>query len=138
MTDAPEPIVRMPLRVRFHECDPQGVVFNAHYLAYADMASFEYLKALFGSHAKLTERGIDLVVAESNVRYLAACHFDDELIVAAFTQRIGNTSLTLRFEIRRGTEPVTEVTNRYAWVDTRTLRPTPPPDDVRESLTRGR
>ncbi|RCW46953.1 acyl-CoA thioester hydrolase [Halopolyspora algeriensis] len=142
MTDSPEPVAspepaaRMPLRVRYHECDPQGVVFNAHYLAYADMASFEYLKALFGSHTELVERGVDLVVAESNVRYLAACRFDDELAVAVFTQRIGTTSLVLRFEIRRGAELVTEITNRYAWVDTQTLRPAPPPDDVRETLTR--
>lgn len=136
MTNALDPIARMPLRVRYHECDPQGVVFNAHYLAYADMASFECLKALFGSHAKLVERGVDLVVAESNVRYLAACRFDDELVVAAFTERVGNTSLVLRYEFRRGAELVAEVANRYVWVSTQTLRPAPPPDDVREAFAR--
>ena len=25
------------MRVRYHECDPQGVVFNANYLAYFDL-----------------------------------------------------------------------------------------------------
>ena len=44
------PIVAMPLRVRYHECDQQGVVFNAHYLAYADMASLECSSVLFGSY----------------------------------------------------------------------------------------
>jgi acyl-CoA thioester hydrolase, YbgC/YbaW family len=136
MANVPEPILRMPLRVRYHECDPQGVVFNAHYLAYADMASFECLKTLFGSHASFVERGIDLVVAESNVRYRAACHFDDELVVGTFTQQVGNTSLVLRFEITRGTEPVAEVTNRYVWVSTNALRPVRPPDEVREAFGR--
>src|SRR5574340_1087307 len=90
----PAPIVRMPLRGRYHECDPQGVVFNGDYLAYADMASFECLTALFGSHS----------------------------------------ALTLRFDIRRAGELVTEVVNRYVWVDTETLRPVSPPEDVREAF----
>lgn len=134
MATAAEPIVRMPLRVRYQECDPQGVVFNAHYLAYADMASFECLKALFGSYARLTECGVDLVVAESNVRYLAACGFDDALVVAANTERVGTTSLVLRFDIYRGDELAAQVTNRYVWVGTETMRPVAPPDDLREAF----
>ena len=43
--------------------DGQGIVFNAHYLAYVDMCSFEAEKALFGSHAKFLAHGIDVVVA---------------------------------------------------------------------------
>jgi len=29
------------LRVRWSECDPQGIVFNAHYLAFFDLALTE-------------------------------------------------------------------------------------------------
>lgn len=124
----------MPLKVRFHECDPQGVVFNAHYLAYADMASFECLNVLFGSLAELHRMGVDMVVAESNVRYLAACRFDDELMVDSYVDRIGNTSLVLRFDIRRADQPVAEVVNRYVWVDSQSLRPARPPEAVRDAF----
>ena len=136
MTKEAEPVVRMPLRVRYHECDPQGIVFNAHYLAYADMASFECLKALFGTPTYPGERGIDLVVAQSAVRYLAACRFDDELAVEVFVDRVGTTSLVLSFPMRRGQDPVAEVTNRYVWIDTQTLRPAPPPPDIRDAFAR--
>ena len=37
-----------PLRVRYAECDPQGVVFNGHYLAYFDIALTELWRAAFG------------------------------------------------------------------------------------------
>lgn len=124
----------MPLKVRFHECDPQGVVFNAHYLAYADMASFECLNALFGSIAEVHRMGVDLVVAESNVRYLAACRFQDELLVDSFVGQIGTTSLVLRFDMYRAGEPVAAVVNRYVWVDPTSLRPTQPPDAVRNAF----
>lgn len=134
MTDVAEPIVRMPVRVRFHECDPQGVVFNAHYLAYADMASFETLKKLFGSHAYLVEQGVDLVVAESNVRYHGACRFDEDLSVETHVERVGNTSLVLRFDIRRSDNLVTQVINRYVWVDSQSLQPIRPPRAVAEAF----
>jgi acyl-CoA thioester hydrolase len=136
VSDAGTSIAEMTLRVRYHECDAQGVVFNAHYLAYADMASLECMKVLFGSHASLIERGVDVVVAESNVRYLAPARFDDDLTVDVFTERVGTTSLILRFEMRCRGAVVNEVTNRYVWVDTQSLRPTAPPDDVRESFAR--
>ena len=32
---------RHPIRVRYNECDPQGHVFNANYLAYFDIAMTE-------------------------------------------------------------------------------------------------
>lgn len=133
-TAAGQPVHEMPLRVRYHECDQQGVVFNAHYLTYADMASFECVKALFGSYTELTARGVDLVVAESNVRYLAPCRFDEDLTVAVHTERVGTTSLVLRFAVRRGEQPVAEVTNRYVWVGTETMRPTAPPAEVQSAF----
>ncbi|QGK69139.1 YbgC/FadM family acyl-CoA thioesterase [Allosaccharopolyspora coralli] len=134
MAERNGPIVRMPLRVRYHECDQQGIVFHAHYLAYADMASFEVFKALFGSHAVLLERGVDVVVAESTVRYLAPCRFDDDLSVEPHVERLGTTSLALRYEIRRDGTLAAEVTNRYVWVDPEALRPTAPPGDVRDAF----
>ena len=35
-----------PLRVRWNEVDAQGIVFNAQYLAYLDVASTGYWRAL--------------------------------------------------------------------------------------------
>jgi acyl-CoA thioester hydrolase len=34
-----------PLRVRWAEVDPQSIVFNGHYLTYADVAITEYFRA---------------------------------------------------------------------------------------------
>ncbi|WP_216217383.1 acyl-CoA thioesterase [Amycolatopsis aidingensis] len=124
----------MPLRVRYHECDPQGIVFNANYLSYLDMASLEFCKAAFGSYAALTAAGVDMVVAESNLRYRAASRFDEELVVAVRVEHIGNTSFTLGFEIHRGEALVLTASNRYVWVSTTGLEPTRPPAAIRDRL----
>jgi acyl-CoA thioester hydrolase len=128
-----EPIVRMPLRVRYQECDAQGIVFNAHYLAYVDMASFEVEKALFGSHAGFLAHSVDMVVAEANVRYFAPCRFEDNLVVSASVGRLGTTSLVLDFEIHRGETKVASAKLRYVFIDPETFGKTAPPQQVREA-----
>ncbi|OXM43616.1 4-hydroxybenzoyl-CoA thioesterase [Amycolatopsis thailandensis] len=132
MTEPRKPIVEMPLRVRYHECDGQGIVFNANYLAYVDMAMFEVEKTLFGSHEEALARGVDVVVAESNLRYRAPCRYDDELVVAVFLNHLGTTSLIIDFEITRGGNLCTEVNTRYVFVDPATLKKAAPPAAVRE------
>ncbi|MFI9453664.1 acyl-CoA thioesterase [Amycolatopsis sp. NPDC052450] len=132
MTEPRKPIVEMPLRVRYHECDGQGIVFNANYLAYVDMAMFEVEKALFGSHEAALDRGVDVVVAESNLRYRAPCRYDDELVVAVYLNHLGTTSLIIDFEITRGGDLCTEVKTRYVFVDPKTLKKAAPPASVRE------
>ncbi|MBK1782908.1 acyl-CoA thioesterase [Prauserella cavernicola] len=129
-----DPVVRMPLRVRYHECDQQGIVFNANYLAYADMAAFEFYKVVFGSTSYITDRGVDLVVAETNLVYRRSARFEDELVVGLSIERIGTTSLLIGIRIHRDDELVLEGVNRYVWVDVAYHRPTPPPGDVRSLL----
>ena len=41
------------LRVRFNECDPQGVVFYANYLMYVDVAMTEFWRAAVGGYAAM-------------------------------------------------------------------------------------
>ncbi|HET6285174.1 MAG TPA: thioesterase family protein [Amycolatopsis sp.] len=132
MPEPRKPIVEMPLRVRYHECDAQGIVFNANYLAYIDMAMFEVERVLFGGHQAALDHGVDVVVAESNLRYHAPCRYDDELVVAVYLDHLGTTSLIIDFEITRGGDLCTEVKTRYVFVDPKTLKKAAPPASVRE------
>ena len=50
----PEPF-RHRMRVRFNECDPQGVVFYANYLVYFDVAMTELWREAFGGYAAMID-----------------------------------------------------------------------------------
>src|SRR3712207_5674038 len=77
------------LRVRYSECDPQGVVFNANYLTYFDIALTELWREAIGPYAQMTEGGVDMVVAEARARYLAPARFDELLGIAVTPTRLG-------------------------------------------------
>lgn len=88
-------------RVRYAECDPQGVVFNGHYLAYFDLGITELWRAVLGGYGVMLERGADLVVVEATVRYRQPARFDDEVDLDTGVARLGTTSLQLGNRLTR-------------------------------------
>jgi acyl-CoA thioester hydrolase len=123
------------LRVRWAECDPQGVVFNGHYLAYADINITELWRAAFGSYGTMLERGVDIVVGEARLRFLAAARFDDLLTLEVAVTHLGTTSIQTRHRILRGVELLVEIDMRHVMVDPETLTKTPIPDWARDGFS---
>jgi acyl-CoA thioester hydrolase len=120
------------VRVRYAECDMQGHVFNAHYLTWFDMAHTDLLVAALGRpYTELVASGIDLVVAESGVRYRAPAHFDELLEIRVRLDPPTVSSLTSRFAIYRQGELITEGFLRHVCVDAKTHAKRPWPDEVR-------
>ena len=124
------------LRVRYGECDPQGIVFNANYLLYFDVAFTEMWREAVGPWQDMVVRGFDAVVAETNLRFLAPARYDDELTLSVFLTRLGLTSLTTGIEIRRGEELLLEGWLRHVCVETGTWTKTEIPGWVRAGLSR--
>jgi acyl-CoA thioester hydrolase len=123
------------LRVRYGECDVQGVVFNSHYLAYFDVSMTELWRAAFGSYDAMLERGVDIVVAEAQLRFRSPARFDDELTLEVAMVSLGNTSLPSRHRVLRGEKLLVEGSLRHVMVDSATLAKTPIPDWVRDGLS---
>jgi acyl-CoA thioester hydrolase len=130
-----EPFIHR-LRVRYSECDLQGVLFNANYLAYIDHTITELWRAAYGGYTVMLDRGVDIVVAEVNMRFLGSARFDEEVIVQATVTHIGTTSVTTAFCLRRaeGEERLLEAEIRHVFIDPPTAAKTPMPEWAREGL----
>jgi acyl-CoA thioester hydrolase len=123
------------LRVRYGECDPQGIVFNANYLAYFDIAVTELWRAsAIGTWDAMVQRGVDVVAGEANLRFRAPARFDDLIQLNAAIAKFGTTSLTLDIRIHRGDELLIEGWLRQVFVDAKTWQKTAIPDWIRAAL----
>jgi acyl-CoA thioester hydrolase len=122
--------------VRFAECDPQGVVFNAHYLAYLDVGMTELWRAAFGSYQAMLDRGIDMVVVEARLSFHAPARFDDELRLQITISRLGSTSISTDHRVMRGDELIAQADLHHVFVDRQTLGKTEIPDWLRTPLSR--
>jgi acyl-CoA thioester hydrolase len=122
------------LRVRYGECDPQGIVFNANYLLYFDVAFTELWRAALGPWQEMVDRGIDAVVADARISFRAPARFDDELELRARPTRIGTTSITTQIDVVREQELLVTGALRHVCVATDTWAKTALPQWIREGL----
>ncbi len=88
-----------PLRVRWNECDAQGIVFNVNYFLYYDIAVFEYTRAL-GYPTPL--EAPEFVTARAEADFKGSAVFDDELEIAVRTARLGRKSMVAEGAVFRG------------------------------------
>jgi acyl-CoA thioester hydrolase len=128
-----EPYVHT-VRVRYGECDAQGVVFNAHYLAYFDIAMTELWRAAFGGYDLMVQRGVDIVVAEAHLRFRGPARFDDEIALEVAIEQLGNTNIPSRHRILRDGELLVEGAVRHVMVDSETLAKATIPQWLRDGL----
>lgn len=124
------------LRVRYHECDAQGIVFNAHHFAYFDITLTELWRELFGSYDAMVEAGSDVVVADAQASFHASPRFDDQLELAMTIEKLGNTSMVSRFDEKRDGELLVTGRMVHVFIDPVTQQKQPIPGDVRERLSR--
>jgi acyl-CoA thioester hydrolase len=124
------------LRVRYHECDAQGIVFNAHHFAYFDVTLTELWRELFGSYDALVQAGSDVVVVDAQASFHASPQFDDLLDVEMTIAALGNSSMTSSFEEKRDGELLVTGRMVHVFVDPRTMQKQAIPGNVRERLSR--
>ena len=117
-----------PVRVRFADTDAQGIVHNAAYLVWFEVARVEYLREFAGGYQALRDRGIEALVLESHVRYRVPARFDDELVVHARCVGLRGARFRYEYAIVRGREVVADGYTDHACVDAATFRPTRVPD----------
>lgn len=127
---------RERMRVRWAEVDMQKIVFNAHYLMYADTAVAGYWRALaLPYEATMVQLGGDLFVRKASLEYVGSARYDDVLEVGIRCDRVGNTSLVLGAAVFRGEDLLVQGELVYVFADPETQRPIPVPPVLRTLLT---
>jgi len=121
-------------RVRYHECDPQGIVFNGNWFQYFDVTLTELWREALGSYETVMQSGSDVVVAEASARYFAPARFEEEIEIAMTYERLGTTSTVSRFDASRDGERLVEGRLVHVFVDPATMAKQAIPDWIRERL----
>ena len=116
--------------VRYGECDQQGVVFNAHYLAYADEAMIAVLDGAGTPYSELYARDMDTSVVASELAWTSSARYGDVVEVEGAIERVGRTSFVVVFTISVGERTCCRVRTTYVMTD-RAAAPVRVPEDVR-------
>ena len=127
-----------PFRVRYAEIDGQGIVFNAHYLTYFDVAITEYFHWLpypYGLGG-IPGSDDDFHIVKTVVEYYAPLRFEENIRVHVRTGRMGRSSLSFELAIFPEDADDLRATGEVIWVNTNqsTMTSTPLPEDLVEVI----
>lgn len=127
----------MPLyqhRVRNHEVDSQGFLFNSRYLEVADVAMTEFFRSIGWPYPKLVAEGTDPSVVKAILSFKAPAYFDETLDVDVECRKVGNSSFNLNVRISRDEMELADVELVYVNVDPTQARSRPLPEAVALAL----
>ena len=116
------------IRVRYNECDFQGIVFNANYLVYVDETVDRWITDAIGEDA------IDVVVKRATVEWQSPARRGEILDLVPAVTRWGTTSFDVTVTGTVGDRPVFVATLLYINVIPGTKTPARVPEDVRTAL----
>src|SRR5262245_15394220 len=123
---------RHSTRIRYGECDMQGVVFNANYMAYVDDAVDTWVREKLGHFEDL---GFDFMLKKATLEWQSAATFGDTLDLDLEVGRWGNTSFDVEVEGTARGRAVFTATIVYVSVVPKVNTPTGVPAEVREALS---
>lgn len=122
-------------RVRYHEADAQGFLFNSRYLEIADVAMTEFFRQLGWPYDKLNADGLDPSVVSVELTFRAPARFDDLLEIRVECARVGRSSFELSQGVTRRGEAIAEITIVYVNVDAATAVARPLPTAIAAALS---
>ncbi len=124
---------RYRTRVRYGECDQQGVVFNANYMVYMDDAAEQWISSVAPS-GNFKSLNWDWMVVRSVLEWKAPAHHGDTLEIEVGVVRYGSTSFDIGYLGTVAGKPVFTARSVCVSVMPVTLEKCPVPSHVKTRL----
>jgi acyl-CoA thioester hydrolase len=125
-----------PLRVRWSEVDPQGIVFNPNYFMYADVGFTEYMREAGVAYPQdLHAAGSDLFAVAAAAQFRDSARYDDDLAIAVRAAEIGRTSLRFEVHVYRNDTLLVAIELTYVNAGRESRRAEPVPATLIEHIT---
>ena len=86
------------IRVRYSETDQMGIVYNANYLDWFEVARTELCRSWGRPYSEWEKEGFMIPVAEAHCRYKRPAHYDDGIEIRCRADEVNPHSM--RFEYR--------------------------------------
>lgn len=129
-----EPVFVDEFRVTFDEADPAGIAFFGKAYTYAHRAYEAYVRSL-GFDEFFSAREYIVPFVHSECSHKAPLRLGESLQTEVYLERLGESSLTFRYEITDGATLRAEVKLVSVFVDAENFQKIEIPDEIREALS---
>ena len=124
------------IRVRYGETDQMGIVYNANYATYFEVARTEWLRSLGITYKEIEDSGIILPVISLSFQFIKPAKYDDVLTVTVKLKKRPMVKIDFDYEIiNQNKEKISTGNSVLAFLDSTTKQPKKCPDYILEKLT---
>jgi YbgC/YbaW family acyl-CoA thioester hydrolase len=123
-------------RIHFVDTDASSRIHYSSIFRHLETAEVEFFRSIGLDYQSIFDAGFSVPRVHVEADYLAPLGHDDEIDIEVRLERLGDSSLTLAFEVRRAADASVAVRARYVMVCIllQTGRATPIPEGIRQAL----
>jgi 4-hydroxybenzoyl-CoA thioesterase len=119
--------------VRFGDLDGAGIAYYPNLVNFLHEAFEDFFEGHVGRrYPEVYKGGIAFPTVKVEMEFFAPVHYGDRVRVEVAVERLGRSSVHIRYEGTVGGKPVFRARNVAVTVDLKTFRATPIPDWLRE------
>ncbi|MES2979925.1 MAG: thioesterase family protein [Pseudomonadota bacterium] len=129
-------------QVRFHHCDPAGIVFYPQFFYLLHEAQEDFLAHIGHPEHGLIASGLGVPIVDLKTSFLGMCRYGDEIDIHLGLTKLGRTSIGMTYEVHLCGAGVPE--NKRVRLRASSVvvcsrvpdgQPVPLPDDLRTALS---
>ncbi|MES1978602.1 MAG: thioesterase family protein [Pseudomonadota bacterium] len=92
-------------QIRFHHCDPAGIVFYPQFFYLLHEAKEDFLIHIGFPQHEMIRSGFGTPIVDVKTSFLGMCRYGDEISISVSISKLGNSSLGMDYEIHSGGQP---------------------------------
>jgi 4-hydroxybenzoyl-CoA thioesterase len=128
-------VFKTSILVRFGDLDGAGIAYYPNLVNYLHESFEDFFTGHVGRpYPEVFRGGLGLPTVKIEMEFFSPVHYGERVEVGVVVERVGNSSVQIRYEGSVEGKPVFRARNTAVIVDMRTFRSTPIPAWLRERL----
>jgi len=131
-----------PKRIRFHHCDPAGIVFYPQYYYLLHETQEDFFSHINFSLYSMIDQDFGIPIVDMKTQFKGMCRQGDDVTIELSFSKIGGSSMTLEYEIFGANQSKNierelklKATGTIVYIDLKNNCPQKIPDALRAALT---
>ena len=120
--------------IRFHHCDPAGIVFYPQFFYLLHEVQEDFLRHIGFPEHTLIVSGIGVPIVDLKTQFKGMCRNGDEVSISLGLSKVGNSSIGMAYEIRSAGQVRLQASAVVVYSKVPDGKPVRIPDDLRRAL----
>ncbi|MBC7608175.1 MAG: acyl-CoA thioesterase [Polaromonas sp.] len=123
-----------PKKIRFHHCDPAGIVFYPQFFYLLHEAQEDFFVHIGFAEHSMINGGHGVPIVDLKCQFLGMCRNGDDVDITLALSRLGNSSIGMDYEILGGGQVKLRASGVVVYSKVPDGKPVRIPDDLRQAL----